>query len=712
MVRRSARSATKKTRPRGDEALGLDDIDQFHKQRSKNIDNKSAPLPGEGQNSDEDEDHEVFGLGDDESSSDSGSSSDGDDSGSSDGSDSSDDDSSSAGASSSSSSTLPDPEDIEGGAGWGSKRSLHYGADDASAESDVEREELAEAQRLQRKQLESLAEEDFELSASDSDSDDSDAKAKKASKIKSSKRTSKKKLAEGNGVSLDDLDVRDAGDSDSSSGAVVVEHTKKKGDIPLKEKIRLVKRDSPELAGLLTELVAKLGEVKEQLGPVLQHVQGSEGVSTDKGISYLEVKYHLLLNYCMNVTFYLLLKVNGRTPRDHPVVEHLVELRTVMEKLRPLDSKLKFQIDKLLALASSSENGTSKDENMTGRANVDNVIDDDIDDEQGRQNGDGDNVYRPPKMMSVQYDETETRGSAKERKEARRAAERQKKSSVLRELREEFSEAPREVGTSGFGDGKTKDDEKEAEREEYEEENFVRLQLSKKDKKRREKRNEQRVNFFEDFNDFEAMADAVADSNTKEKAASVMTQVAQAAQQEKQRRKQAARSGDADLPLGEDRRRDRDRRLQAKAAADSTAAPFDDEYFGGMKDRDEMIKATEAQLAAAEDELYRDVVNKTKKRKREKEDAAVAEQYYVQSDEEGDDDKRQIGYNISKNRGLTRYRKKEDKNPRAKKRKQYEKAKIKRKGQVREHDTKSARQAYGGESTGIRKDVTRSVKFN
>ena len=40
--------------------------------------------------------------------------------------------------------------------------------------------------------------------------------------------------------------------------------------------------------------------------------------------------------------------------KDHPVVSHLVKLRVTMEKLRPLDAKLKYQIDKLLKLAASA----------------------------------------------------------------------------------------------------------------------------------------------------------------------------------------------------------------------------------------------------------------------------------------------------------------------------------------------------------------------
>ena len=58
-----------------------------------------------------------------------------------------------------------------------------------------------------------------------------------------------------------------------------------------------------------------------------------------------------MLSYCVNIVFYLLLKAEGRPVRDHPVVLRLVEIRTYLEKLRPVDRKLRYQIDKLVKMA-------------------------------------------------------------------------------------------------------------------------------------------------------------------------------------------------------------------------------------------------------------------------------------------------------------------------------------------------------------------------
>ena len=59
----------------------------------------------------------------------------------------------------------------------------------------------------------------------------------------------------------------------------------------------------------------------------------------------------MLLSYCTNLSFYLLLKAEGRSVKSHPVIKNLVMLRTMLEKLRPLEKKLSYQINKLLKAA-------------------------------------------------------------------------------------------------------------------------------------------------------------------------------------------------------------------------------------------------------------------------------------------------------------------------------------------------------------------------
>ncbi|KAI8035415.1 something about silencing protein 10 [Drosophila gunungcola] len=82
-----------------------------------------------------------------------------------------------------------------------------------------------------------------------------------------------------------------------------------------------------------------------------------------------------------------------------------------------------------------------------------------------------------------------------------------------------------------------------------------------------------------------------------------------------------------------------------------------------------------------------------------------------EQEEEEDEElaRRGITYQMAKNKGLTPHRKKELRNPRVKHRGKYRKALIRRKGAVRTVRKELSR--YGGEMSGIKASVTKSVKF-
>ncbi|XP_058973972.2 something about silencing protein 10 [Pocillopora verrucosa] len=108
---------------------------------------------------------------------------------------------------------------------------------------------------------------------------------------------------------------------------------------------------------------------------------------------------------------------------------------------------------------------------------------------------------------------------------------------------------------------------------------------------------------------------------------------------------------------------------------------------------------------------YYEAVKLQKKMKKEAKKAAysfTSEQHDAE-EEENEDGKRGITYEISQNKGLTAKKKKELRNPRVKHRRKFYKAQIKRKSQVLPVVNEQNR--YGGEVTGIRSHLTRSIKI-
>ena len=108
-------------------------------------------------------------------------------------------------------------------------------------------------------------------------------------------------------------------------------------------------------------------------------------------------------------------------------------------------------------------------------------------------------------------------------------------------------------------------------------------------------------------------------------------------------------------------------------------------------------------------EYYNMVKAHTASKKAKKQKLDEEEEEEVEDVEEEEGGKRMITYEMSKNKGLIRNRRKELKNPRVKHKMKFKKAIVKRKSVVREVRNESNR--YGGETTGITKSLSRSTKI-
>lgn len=242
-------------------------------------------------------------------------------------------------------------------------------------------------------------------------------------------------------------------------------------------------------------------------------------VSSECGLTYLQVKNHVLLTYTKMELFFALLKLEQpEKVKDHPVFKELVRYRTILERIRPLDRKMKYQVDKLLKVALSG--GKSLDESLSYAPNpdqlaVENGQNDDEDGEQGKfsaKNG----VYRAPRMAAVPYEEEE-RAQVKEAKKNERNRKRLQKSTILAELREEFSERPTEILASGTSVVDKEIAREEAEKKEFEESRFVRVVTSRKDKIRKRQREMQanRADNVGSIDNFAAVQDILGLDKTK-----------------------------------------------------------------------------------------------------------------------------------------------------------------------------------------------------
>lgn len=162
--------------------------------------------------------------------------------------------------------------------------------------------------------------------------------------------------------------------------------------------------------------------------------------------------------------------------------------------------------------------------------------------------------------------------------------------------------------------------------------------------------------------------------------------------------------GDVDLPY-----RDQDNWKQKNGVAQpkDSAADLDDEDY----DDEDMAAARNMHDDDEDDPYYAQAVAEKAAQK-----AAKRAQYEASRPEIIDGDwqveegeKRLASYKILKNKGLTPKRKKENRNARVKNRTKYSN-KLKKLASVRAV-AKPLQGSYGGESTGIKKNVVKSVRF-
>lgn len=283
--------------------------------------------------------------------------------------------------------------------------------------------------------------------------------------------------------------------------------------------------------------IKALREVLEKIESSLQgsidvHVDSSE-FGPSQGLDFLDCKNTVLLSYLIDLTFWLRCQL-----ADEPVpaecLHRLIEMRTILDKIRVLDKKLRYQIDKLLtssqqdneALAQGGDDpllyrprvvadddddddddGSSSDGSTESDHRASDSEDEDLDGDlasarltlalakerklqkKGEQQQEGDGIYHAPRHAAVPY----TLETSKEARRQNRRLLQLQASEVAESIRHQYSETPEQEDSHGAAlIGKQRASSRrmaaqEAQRTSFEEDNMIRLTVSRKEKKDRKK---------------------------------------------------------------------------------------------------------------------------------------------------------------------------------------------------------------------------------
>ncbi|XP_035518242.1 something about silencing protein 10 isoform X2 [Morone saxatilis] len=208
-------------------------------------------------------------------------------------------------------------EDLPNEMAWGTKKKMFYDTDYVSTKGKTqeeleaeEQEEEEEAKNIQKRLAANLSEEDYDLNFF--------------------QEFAVEEKEENKTVEKEERIVKDL------------------KQMSKKEKMKLLKKESPELLELIQDFKAKLTELKDELQPLVQMVKDGK-IPPGKGADYLKTKQQLYLNYCTNISFYMVLKAKRIPAHNHPVIERLLTYRNLINELGSVDARLAPQFRKLLS---------------------------------------------------------------------------------------------------------------------------------------------------------------------------------------------------------------------------------------------------------------------------------------------------------------------------------------------------------------------------
>ncbi|KAM0898157.1 hypothetical protein ACQ4PT_022110 [Festuca glaucescens] len=516
---------------------------------------------------------------------------------------------------------------------WGKGKKTYYDAGEHSGDD----EDYEEILRIKKEKDSKLSMEDFGLEDNGSYEEDKPPK-----------------------VSSPQIKVTDDASSFESYAKMKEDFTVLSRD----EKLSAVYSSAPELVGLLSDLNEAHEELKA-IGPVTNVTAGQ---GKQKGtIQPLEVKRACLLAHCQAITFYLLMRAEGLSVQDHPIIARLVETKSMVEKM------------KLANINFTRQKGDTDEHRMPESSALNKVDKTSLDKKEGIAS-----------ILTALNKVKELLGGGASELTKNDPSNNGHDKITKRKSKDEY------MGLQSLEMLKVR-----ANLEERLKEKGLYKSMGLKSEKLSNTRASNNRRDLQTLDDFD---DEVEKNNRVTRPRKLFVDGAKS-------NKNKFVSGDDDVPKRDDigeRRRKHELRVLARVGVEDDDLPEDGDDAEEKPDQssDEDDNDDDGGSAESEDEFYKDVKRQRTEKLLSKQRAPIGEP--LEEETEGDG-KRKISYQIEKNRGLTRSRNKKLKNPRKKYRLKHEKKVTARGGQVRKMKKPSG--PYGGELSGINANVSRSTRL-
>jgi hypothetical protein len=330
--------------------------------------------------------------------------------------------------------------------------------------------------------------------------------------------------------------------------------------------------DLPQTMTTINNYNIRLKELRTSLVPTMNHCKdvspgdSNSDLYVNNGISFLQLRTQLLLQYNMNLLQYMMLRSDGRKIKNHPCIQRLIHLRLLFEKIKPIMTQLQYQIDQILQqqqqtkqLQQSQQNDqieTSSHphphqhsttqfsaEQLTAQIPLSKAQlneqkkaeyrerQEQLKQVQLQQEEELSKLNKTVKFsdFSTQYntanvgDDAASQWHAQEHRIAREKEKKEKirdkalYSTLVQQLRNELTERPIEESASGLSMHRHRTREQK-ERREFEEDNFIRLHESKQERKKQRRMDRlQGMDDIEEIADYTALYQFAAEQENKKK---------------------------------------------------------------------------------------------------------------------------------------------------------------------------------------------------
>ena len=124
-----------------------------------------------------------------------------------------------------------------------------------------------------------------------------------------------------------------------------------------RQKLDIVRKESPELEGLISDFKSYMTELKDRLIPVMEAIRAKDAYELS-AVKYIETRFHIIYNYCTNICFYLALKAKRIPVKEHPIIKQILSFKKLLLEMNAIadnNRSIENDIDSVLKLVESGK---------------------------------------------------------------------------------------------------------------------------------------------------------------------------------------------------------------------------------------------------------------------------------------------------------------------------------------------------------------------